>query len=880
MSRWVARLIVHGSAWLAPTEHRARYREEWLAEFANDPRSHFRRALGAPWDALALHRLASTQPDRRGPHLGQWRNDIRYTVRLLVRAPGYVTTVVLGLGAGLTATIAMFSAVNTALYGDIPGIEDRASIAKVRASYPRADASHSSLFTIETFPIIRKHGPLVVDMAAQGRLKTSVRVQSTGEPASVRGAFASDTLFQMLGTRPVAGRLLLPSDDTPSADVVVIGFRFWKTRFGGRQDAVGQTMVVGDRMMRIVGVAPDQFRGLWSGPAVDPKSPFGPPDIWLPLAVARTWTGAEGYDNPLGSYLEVVARLAPGVTRAQAAAEFGAAARALEARDPAAGPAVIRVRALTLGEIADNTFFLIGAYAALLGMPLALLAIGCANVANLRLARATARTQELAVRVSLGATRAQLTRLLLIESSILAALAVFVSGLAAQALIVRFGPSFVALPIHFDWRVAGFAGGLAVFVIFISGLAPGWLVTRRATALGMKQTAHAGGVAHARLRHALVIAQVAISLGLLSFGALLTRSAFAVNQTRLDVFDRLLVADLDFGSVGYDAQRANAFSARLLERLNADGRFAGAGLAEFDLFGFPDVRLTATTPEPGASAVAAINRVTPGWFEAMALRPVAGRTLQRTDRDVAVLNESAARAIAPSGSAIGMRLALKNYEGPLGVVDVVGIVPDSLRDTMRPLAPQPFVYLPLAEGMPVDLSPTLYVREHTASGRPRDLGDLIASVDATAPWVNARRASDLFLEQTDDTRGMAKAVTTLALVALALAAAGLFAVMAYTVSLRTREIGIRVALGARREDITRLVVRQALRLSLTGAVIGFGLAMLLVMPLNRALLGLSPLDPLALGPVALLLVATTLAAAALPARRAASVNPVTALRAD
>jgi predicted permease len=876
-SRAIARLIVRCSAWLAPAGHRARWREEWLAEIASNvnlrsrfprkrhPRS-FSRALGAPRDALALRRLAWRERQRF--HLGQWHNDLRYTLRLLLRSPGYVSTVVIGLSVGLTATITMYSLINTGLHGDIPDIVDRDALVRVRPG---------SSISLDTFPLFQEHGPGIVAVGAQGLFKTSVRVGDAS--MSIRGAFASGSLFDMLGTQPAAGRLLRPEDDGPAADAVVLGYRFWQVQFGGRAGALGQVLVIDNRPMRIVGVAPARFRGLWSGPLVETHTIFTTPDVWIPLGVARVWRGASGPDNPLGSSIEVAARLAPGVMREQAAAEFGAAARGLEARNPAEGPVIIRIRALALGAILDDAFWLAAAYAALLGMPLALLTIGCANVTNLRLARATARTQELAIRLSLGATRRQLARLLLIESTMLTMLALLVSALATRGLLVLVGPRILTLPIQIDWRVAIFAIAITTAATFISGLTPGWLVTRRATADAMRQTAQAGGVAHSRFRHTLVVVQIAVSLGLLAFGSLLLRATLAVHSTQPAGFDRLLVADLDFQAVGYDVPKARDFGAALLERLSVDRRFGPAGLAQFEPFRQPHVGVKTISATP-ISLAGAFNRVTSGWFSAAGLSPIAGRLLRDHDQGVAVLNATAARLLAPEGSAIGLRLDLRHSDDERQTVEVVGVVPDLERDLRRPRVAPAFVYLSLSDATAAQLNRVLYVREAAATDLSRDLRQMISTIEPQAPWLDIQHGADLFDAGTTDVRQMATAVTSMAIVALTVAAAGLFAVMAYTVALRTREIGIRMALGARQEDITRLVLRQGVRLAFTGAIFGLVLAQLIVQLLRPAILGISSFDPLALIPVAVLLIVVALTAGALPARRAATVDPVKALRAD
>jgi predicted permease len=892
MTPRLSRAVVRLSAWLAPRHLRDRWREEWLGEIqaGADRRTSrvtlLRRSLGAPRDAWAMRRLAAAPATAR---LGQWWTDIRHTVRLLARSPGYVATVVLGLGVGLTATIAMFSTANAILHGDVPGIADRDSLARVEVLIPSAGAGsplrvvgspttplREAFASTADFPLLRRNRALIADAAAESLIQLTVHVGT--ETESVWGSFASDTFFQMLGTRPVIGRLLTADDDRPDASVVVIGYRLWQSRFGGRLDAVGQTIVVGDRLMRIVGVAPDQFRGLSPTWIVEAWSSITPQQVWLPLALARNWTG-----TPIsGNWLTVVVRLAPGVTRAQAKSEIAGYVRALHGADsPAAHTNSVRVMDFVLGDLADDALGLTGFVALLLVLPVALLAIACANVANLRLARATARTAELAVRISLGATPGQLMRLLLIEATMVTGLALFLGGIGAQALIGRLAPRFLYLPVRIDWRVVLFSIVVAGGVIVLSGLAPAWLVTRRATVHGLRQTAQAGGLAHSKLRHGLVVGQIAISLVLLSLGSLFTRSLQVVNQSRPATLDGLIVATLDLKSQAYTPARATAFASTLLTRLEADARFSGVGLAESDLFVPPPVLITTPGDAADVRRRARTNRVTPGWFGAMALPARLGRTFSSTDRDdVVVINEAAARAIAPGGSAIGLPVTL-HYMYPEErsvTATVIGVVPDALRDTDRPLEPLPFVYVPLYDPMPLRL--TLLARADRPAERASDLSLAIASVDPMMPWTRIQLASGMFDDRVIPTRTLALGVNVLGAAALALAAAGLFAVMAYAVSLRTREIGIRMALGAHASQVTALVLRQALRLSAFGALAGFAITLPLMLITRQIFLGVSPFDPLAILPVALLLVATAIGAGVLPARRAASVDPVKALRAE
>jgi len=878
MARWLARLIVRCSAWLAPREVRARWTEEWLAEIENGPRSHFLvRVLGAPVDAVAARRLAFATRDRRRFRLSQWVNDTRYTVRLLLRSPGYVAIVVLGLGVGLTATIAMYSAANAAMHGELPGIEDRESLAIVDARLSGADRERTRHgISLNDLPLLQSHGPLIRSVAAQGHKGVTIRFGD--DAVSVSAAFASDTLFETLGTTAVIGRLLSVDDERQQAAVAMVGYRFWQTHFGGRTDVLGQTIVIEGQPLRVVGVLPDRFAGLRTSWAAAHQPWI--PQVWLPLALARSWPSPFPADVPT---LSVGVRLAPQATREAAERDLVPIARTLAAAHQDQGPdraASIRLVTFVIGDTADNPLELAGMFSLVLAIPLGVLAIASANVANLRLARATARASEWAVRLSLGATRGHLTRLLLIEATILTVLALFVAWIGVRVLITQLATRFFAASVTIDWRVATFGAFVAGAVIVLSGLAPAWLVTRRTSAAGMRQAAHGGISTHARARNTLVIIQVALSLVLLATGSLITRSAHFAAEARRPSFDRLLVADITFDASEQDASRFARFGSTLLDRLAADSRFAAVGLADSGLQGGRFVRLrserSVDTRQP-----AHLLAVTPGWFDAMSLPTVAGRTLSAADADdVVVLNEAAARLVAPGQSPLGLVIDVQSPfdQSTIATVNVVGVVPDSTRRIRQPLESVPFVYRTLGRALPRRM--TLFAREAGTSDLSTKLHRVIAGVDNPGPWTEVQRATAIVDEKAAAYRDMASAARIVGAVALALAAAGLFAVMGYTVSLRTREMGVRVALGAGRSDIARLVIRQALRLTSIGAIAGFAITLPLAQLLRSALLGVSPLDPVVILVIVVLFLVTALAAGALPARRAAAVDPVVALRTE
>lgn len=878
LRRTLARAVVRASAWLAPAGWRSRLREEWLAELDAVPpdRSIVRTALGAPRDALAC--WAERRRRRLGPPGHRFGLDLRHSLRLLAASPGHVVAVVLALSVGLTATVIAFSAVDTIVWGDPPGVRDRQTVTLLQAALEvRGGSGVQWGFSAKEFEALQHHGPLIRAVAAEVPLRTTVRIGP--DAMSVSGAFVSGSFFQMLGTEPVAGRLIEQPDDRADAGVVVVSERFWRRHLGGRRAALGRIVTIGDLPLTVAGVVPDGFRGLWNN--MSPPNMSGAPpvvDVYVPLALAQAWpsaTAGSAQGNP--HWLTLAARLAPGLTVARDGR------RALEPLDAVFSATIGRTARLqpsdlVLGRMDAND--LASFVVVVLAGPVALLLLGCANVANLRLARATSRTHEVAVRLALGATRGQVMRLLGLESALMTGLALGVSGVATRMALME-AAGWLPLGTRMDWTAALFAVALAAAAVGLSGLAPAWLVVRRVSARALTQTPRTGGLAHARLRSGLVVAQVAISLVLLAIGGLFARSLQTIEQARPAALDHLVVANLYLGSAGYDSNRAAQFSADLLDRLAHDAGVQAAGLADASLLsGGRQLSVRLPGESRDTRGYAGLTHVTPGWFATMALQPLAGRTLTRADgAGVAVVSRSLARTITPDRSPVGMTLLLRPDSTKVWTpYTIVGIVPDEVQRPVRLSRPRQSIYAPLGSDVPLNLS--LYVSADRPSAAIGALNRTIAGIDPRMPWTDIRTGADIFSQANAPTRLLAETVSGLGLVALALAAAGLFAVMAYAVSLRTREIGIRMALGADGKRIAKLVGAGSVRLVAVGTALGLVVALPLAHLMRVAFLGVSPFDPVALGPAVGVLLLAAAAASLWPARRAARVDPLHALHED
>ena len=899
MKRALARWLIRAAAWLAPRHLRDRWREEWLAEVGASGK--YGRAAAAPRDALAAHRLTRVRlpPDARGARIAGWTTDVKYAVRGLRRAPGHVLTVTLCLGAALTACLSVFSLVNTALYGDIPGIADRQSLGALYISSDIyfGDKIMGSRFgrgavSAAEYDVIRKHGPGVAGVAAEGRLNLAIRLPD-GEVASVIGAFVSGNYFDVLGSSAVRGRLLGLADDSAAASAIVISHRLWQRQLGELDTFSREPVLVGGRPMTIVGIAPAGFLGFEAATPqayIDDNRREVSVDVWLPMPLAATWPGVkpERSDTVLqprdSVSFRMVVRPNANLSLDDAQRDLQASISRLDGLRPLYSNNRAAVRPFGRGYH-DRDIIVLAFVSMVLAAPMLVLIIACANVANLRLARFVSQQRELAVRLSLGGTRVQVLRLLVIETAVLAGLAAFVGWAGAMLVLWQFG-SFLPGGAQMDYRVFAFGIALIVLAIGLSGVAPGWLTTRRLALAGLRQTAQAGGLGHARLRHSLVVVQVALSIVLLLCGALFTRAVQSLASAMPAQIGDLLVAELDVSQLEKQPAEIRPFLDALLARLGTDGRAQHVAVADVDIYGHASEHRRVSNETqylrpgdgPAAQNVARLGHVTPAWFDAMGLNLLGGRSFRGDEAGpVAVVNRTLADRFDSGRSPLGQVLQIRPFDRTKAPYDVqvIGVVSDAPKQLDR-TTPPPTIYLPLSDATGSGFF--LYVRAASSEALIRDFRRTVSDLDSRAPWAHFETATDRLERDTDPFRYLAHSVAALGVLALLLAVAGLYAVIAYVVSLRTHEIGVRVAIGARAADVVRLVLSQAMRLVILGIVAGFVIALPLVSYIRELFLGVSPFDPLALVPTAALLLTVALTAAAFPARRAARIDPIKALR--
>ena len=817
--------------------------------------------------------------DRAQGHFGRggWAADSVSVFRHLRRSPAHVVTSVLCLGVGIAATLSVYSILNTLLFGPLPGIEDRSSISRV---FIRTELTGGSVYLNAIrphhFDFLRDHGPAIASVA--GHIDQTFPVRVGDEVIKATGGFVSGEYFKTMGTTPVAGRLLTSDDEAKQVPAAVVGETFWRLHLQGSPDAVGRVVTIAGRDLQIVGVAPSGFPGFdISGLSEG----WTAPEVWLPLSLARGWPGMVEDQLVIG----IAIRHAAGATRAQVEKDLEVSLAKMEAAGPYKGLVPV---AAPLGHGPQDFWTDIAAIIALLlAGPLALLAIGCANVANLQLARSLERTRELSVRLSLGATRGRIVRLLALESALLAAGAVGAAWLGTHALL-RYVSGVFPLPIQTDGRVLVVAAVLALVACLVSGVAPAWLVASRLQLAGLKETPQSGARPHTRLRHTLVAVQVALSLTLLVVSALLGRTFLRIAERIPADAGQVLLAAINLEQSQLDEPASLRLAEQLVDRMRADPRVrAVAASSNADLFAREEWRYQNAGDTPEVRQFARVQRVSADYFNAVGATAVAGRTLTAADAGTTaiVVNTELARKLEADGRpAVGRSLTLKRLvvrrgqgDIPPVVAHIVGVVPNGFQRPDRP-DPDREIYLPLGPALPLNF--TLYLRGDDAGALAPPLRQALSALEPRGASMESTTVLARLHRESSPIRYMGLTAGGLGVVALLLAMAGLYAVVAYVVSLRTREIGVRMAIGASRADIVRLVVRQAVRLVAVGALAGLALTLPLTYALRALFIGISPFDPMAFVPMLTALIAVAVLASLIPARRAANIDPVSAIRAE
>jgi predicted permease len=807
--------------------------------------------------------------------------DIRYAIRILKRSPGFtfVAALTVALGVGATATI--FSVVNAVLLRPPPGIRNASEL--VRLYRIAEDGSSFNDLSYPNYRDYRDGDTGLSDLAATAVL--AVVMSGDAEPEAMFGVLVSHNFLNMLGVRPALGRFFLPEEDrSPGTHLVaVLSHGTWMRRFGGDSSIVGRTIHLSRRTFTVVGVTQEGFRGPNSMVDVG---------VWLPIHAALAIDDEVDMESRALTWIDIFGRRAPGVTLEQVSAALNRISANLRAEFPEGNPDYgIDVRRYT--PISPRAFGPAMAFSLFLFVISGtVLLIACLNVGSMLLARAARRGKEMAMRLALGAARTRVIRQLLTESILL-----FVLGGAGGVLITVYMtgllstfqlPVDVPLVIDFapDLRALVFSLVVAMITGLVFGLAPALHVTKPDLQARLRAGSGTGVGARSRLRSAFVMAQVAGSALLLIGAGLFARGLARAGSVDIGFEpDNVHALSMELGVYGYSEERAVTFYRDLLERASL--------LPEVEsvvLINMPPVTLggRATTfavvgREP-AEEVDRLEtdfaRVTPGYFETFRIPVLRGRRFSETDRDGAVLvvivNETFARRNWPTESPIGRRIQLRALDD--AELEIVGVARNAKYRTLTE-DPRPMVYVPYAQWPSTDMVMLARVARSGPSVA-RSFREVVRDLDADLPIDANVPYRDLMGIAMLPSRAGALFTTVFGVIGTVLASLGLYGVLAFAVTQRTREIGVRMALGAEAGKVRAVILRDGVKLAAIGLAIGFAIALAVTRLLRGLLYGLSPTDPITFGGIALLLIGVALAASYLPALRATRVNPIEALRAE
>ena len=810
--------------------------------------------------------------------------DVRYGLRMLARSPGFTAVAVVSLALGVGVNTAVFSLFNAVMLRPVAGISEQPRLVWLRApsSYPDYQDYREQARSFEGMA------------AATGTREFSLT--RAGDPELVRGEFVTANYFDVLGVGTHAGRTFNEAEGRAPATVVVLAHSLWRTRFDSDPSIVGRQITLNGLGFTVVGVAPERFKGTETGLSRELWVPLSTEPLLNPPQAGRfdDGSGVDILRRRNSHWLAVFARLKDGVTREQAGAELaGIARRVAEANEGGANEETLRrVQLLQMSGGMDpsdreEALPIAGIVMGVVGL---VLLIACANIGGLLLARAAMRRRETAVRQALGASRMRLVRQWLTESVLLGVVggaAGLLLAMWANDLVVSYaaGTPLASLDLKLDYRVLAFALAVSVGAGLLFGLAPALQASRLdiVTALKTEDALARAGSRRSRLRAAFVAAQVTLSVVLLVCAGLFLRSLQSAHTIDPGFrVERALTVPVDLGLLRYEAEAGRNLYRELLARVEAQPGVERASLVRFaqlgNSFAQGQVFAEGRAPEGGEGTTTGFNVVGPRYFETMGTQLVRGRDFTDADRmgapAVAVVNETLAAWLWPGEDAVGKRLSFDGPEGPF--LEVVGVARDGKYRSLGD-RPRPYFYRPLMQTY--DPRMTLVVR---TTGEPAALAgavrEQLRALEPNLPVAEVRTLEEQFNTSMLPVRVAAWTLGGFGLLALALAAIGIYGVVSYSVAQRTREIGVRMALGAGRSDVLRLVMGEGLSVVGLGMAAGLLLAFGATRVLGGFLYGVDATDPVTFAGVPLLLGAIAVVSGYLPARRATKVDPMVALR--
>jgi len=850
-------------------DHLEQKTEEYVAQGMTQEEAHRRARLN-------LGGIEQTKEKCRDARRVNWiqdfAQDLRFGLRMLRKSPGFTIVAVLTLALGIGANTAIFSVVNTVLVRPLP-YPDSDRLVQIWSTNP--NTNRWGMWTAyPRFEDWRRQNTVFEEMATVRTWVISIK--GGDHPESLSGVITSSQIFQLLRVQPMLGRGFLPEEDQPGHDhVIILSYGLWQRRFGSDRGVIGHTVDVDDQRYTVIGVMAPDFR---FPPDLSVSNRV---DAWLPPAPDPS------RNERVSNNYYTFARLKPGGTLAQAQAEMDAINHGLAekyAEDRGLGVKVAGWQRQVGSEVRPALLILLGAISLVL-------LIACANVANLLLARGATRRREAALRQALGAGRARLIRQFLTESVLLAifgGVSGLLLGYEVLELFVRLAPDIPRLnETTIDLHVLIFSAALTIGTGLIFGIAPALQGYKADVQDSLKESGSrlTIGSTGARARSVLVVAEIALALMLLAGAGLLIRSFVQLQQVDPGFNPKsLLTAFVMLPPSKYlEPQRQAVFFREVMDRITSLPGVECAGAADSAPMLTNDtgpVSIEGHPVRPDEMEIQAERpKITPDYFCAMGIRLLRGRTFTWADSEgslpVAIVNESAAGQYWPNEDAMGKRVKLEDGSAPVWR-QVVGIVGNVRQDSLVE-AGRPEVYAPLLQVPVPYMALTIRTRANPAA-LTAGVRHAVMAVDKDQPLFKIKTMEQVVEDSVAGRRFQMSLLATFAAIALGLAAIGIYGLMSYTVSQRTHEIGIRMALGAKRGDVLHLVVRHGMMLAVVGVLVGTVGALLLTRFLSGMLYGVGVNDPTTLFSVATLLIGVAALASYIPAQRATRVDPMVALR--
>lgn len=810
------------------------------------------------------------------------QQDFRHALRWLLRRPGFTLVAVVSLAMGIGANAAIFGFLNTVLLRPLPGVNKPQELISM---YPVRPDRTQSLLSYPNYVDFRDRNDVLSGLVAFKFVTLSLSYQ--GENERLWGYLVTGNYFDVLGVKPFLGRTFLPEEDRTrgSHPVVVLNYSCWQRRFNSDPTIVGKDIVLNGRQFNVIGVAPNGFDG---------TEVIFKPEAWVPVMMEETLeSGPKWIDSRNTAVLFAVGRLKPGVGVAQSQKSLGAVSRQLseEYPDSSLGESVMLARpGLLVPNLRGPAIGLATLLTVLGGL---VLLLACINLATLLLARITERRKEMAIRLAIGARRRWLVRQLLIEGLLLS-LAGGVFGLILaiwiSRLVIAFKPPVdfpVVIDLRIDWRVFAFTLLVSIVTGIIFALLPALQASKPDLVPALKNDSSIAGFKRSRLRKILIVTQMAFSLVLLVGAGLVVRSLQRLQHMNPGFQpDHAVEVTLDLGLQGYDAARSREFYQELKTRVEAIPGTQAAAFANYLPLTFNRVRrgvyVEGEPVERGSKLPSILtSHVGPDYFRAMGIPLLAGSEFSRDQVDksakVAIVNEAFIHRFWPGLTspfdAVGKRFGFGNAAGALW--QVAAVAKDGKYISLGE-KPEPFIYTPLENS---DLSTTLVARSSLVPSQAlAAIESEIRVMDPRLPVFDAKDMQEHLSLSFFPMRVAAAVLGGFGVLALALAAIGLYGTMSYSVAQRTHEMGIRMALGAERADLLKLVLRQGMTVAFIGMVFGVLGAVVLGKFMSRVLTGVSGANPAFLLVIMLVLGLVSFAACFLPARRATKIDPISALR--